>query len=140
MTQHTGLAAQWADEVAQQWDGCMFDAGPSGEIDIGAAIREAFDKRLTIFTAAQLRAYASEAVAAAIAAPAVADAEMMRDARRYRALRHSLSNEKCSTSWKMPRVIDPINAAITYLPNGFDRAIDDAMALIDAAKKEGGAV
>lgn len=29
----------WVDQLAQQWDGCMYDA-PGGEIDIGQAIRD----------------------------------------------------------------------------------------------------
>lgn len=33
------------DKLAQQWDGCMYDA-PGGEIDIGAAIRQACDRML----------------------------------------------------------------------------------------------
>ena len=30
------------EHVASQWDGCMYDAGPGGYIDIGEAIRTAF--------------------------------------------------------------------------------------------------
>ncbi len=38
------LAAAVLDSVASEWDGCMCDA-PGGEIDVGAALREAFPKR-----------------------------------------------------------------------------------------------
>lgn len=37
--------AQWVEEISQQWDGCMYDAGPGGDIDIGAAIRTAWANR-----------------------------------------------------------------------------------------------
>ena len=33
------------EEIAKQWDGCIYDAGPGGDIDIGQAIRGAANKR-----------------------------------------------------------------------------------------------
>lgn len=32
------------EDVAKQWDGCIYDAGPGGDIDIGKAIRNAASK------------------------------------------------------------------------------------------------
>jgi hypothetical protein len=37
--------AEWLEEIAQQWDGCIYDAGPGGNIDIGQSIREAWERR-----------------------------------------------------------------------------------------------
>jgi len=38
--------AELIDHVASQWDGCIYDAGPSGDIDIGEAIRAAAKRTL----------------------------------------------------------------------------------------------
>jgi hypothetical protein len=40
------------DSVASEWDGCMCDA-PGGDIDVGAALREAFTMRWASLAACQ---------------------------------------------------------------------------------------
>jgi hypothetical protein len=50
------------EEIAQQWDGCMYDSGLCGDIDIGAAIREAADKRLMLAAMSSKPEQAQEAV------------------------------------------------------------------------------
>lgn len=39
------------EEIAQQWDGCIYDAGPGGDIDIGQAIRTAASNRRAALSA-----------------------------------------------------------------------------------------
>jgi hypothetical protein len=51
------------EEIAQQWDGCMYDSGLCGNIDIGAAIREAAHKRLMLAAMSSKPEQAQEAVA-----------------------------------------------------------------------------
>ena len=53
-------------------------------------------------------------------------AELKRDAERYRALRKACE-PAALRSILMPRVVDPMDFLIGYLPRGLDAAIDAAM-------------
>jgi len=55
------------------------------------------------------------------------NAELRKDAGRYRALRHSLSGKARCSHTQMPCVSDPISPFRTYTPDGFDAAIDSVM-------------
>lgn len=56
------------------------------------------------------------------------NAELAKDAGRYRAIRHSLSRQQRCSHTEMPCISDPISPFVTYTPEGLDTAIDTAMA------------
>ena len=56
------------------------------------------------------------------------NAELAKDAGRYRALRHSLGWKQHCSHTEMPCISDPISPFVTYTCEGLDTAIDTAMA------------
>jgi len=59
------------------------------------------------------------------------------DAERYRALRHSLSNEDGCSTLEMPEISVPFSShEQTYTPEGLDKAVDDAIAILNAGKEQ----
>lgn len=47
-TPPAGVQGDAMEHVASQWDGCFYENAIGGDIDIGAAIRESFDKFMTL--------------------------------------------------------------------------------------------
>lgn len=56
------------------------------------------------------------------------NAELAKDAGRYRAIRNSLSGQQGCSHTEMPCISDPISPFVTYTPDALDTAIDTAMA------------